>query len=40
MAKLEMIYNCLSEKLMQEISKFWEAKDIPSSKLAIDTDQL
>lgn len=35
-----MIYQCLSNELMSEISKFWQSHDIPSQMLSLDTDQL
>jgi hypothetical protein len=40
MQKLELIYNCCTKTIVEEISLFWQAHDIPPKKLAIDTDNL
>jgi len=38
MAKLELVYHCFTDVLMEEISKFWCNRDISSKLLSIDTD--
>lgn len=40
MQKLELIYSCCTQCIIEEISAFWKHFNIPSSKLAIDTDNL
>lgn len=40
MSKLELIYTCCTNQIINEISQFWKGYNIPDKKLAIDTDNL
>lgn len=40
MGKLDLVYTCCTAKVVEDISQFWKQYDIPSKKLAIDTDNL
>jgi len=40
MQKLEMIYSCCTQRVIEEVSSFWKNYDIQPKKLAIDTDNL
>ena len=40
MGKLDLVYNCCTAKVIEDISGFWKQYDIPSKRLAIDTDNL